>query len=104
MNILCSPRRRRFAGAERGSRVSQFALNLHCKRVRAAEHAPRDPFRVLERCHGFAEISECGAVGFVERLRVNPPHPERESITLSENASRHGDRFAKQFSGFFEAL
>ena len=35
--------------------------------MRAAEHAPRDPFRVLERRHGFAEIVERGAVGFVER-------------------------------------
>ena len=41
--------------------VSQAALNVHCERVRAAEHAPRDPCRVLERRHGFAEIVERGA-------------------------------------------
>ena len=29
-------------------------------RVRAAEHAPRDPFRVLARRHGLAEIVESG--------------------------------------------
>jgi len=28
--------------------------------VRAAEHAPRDPFHVLERRHGLAEIVERG--------------------------------------------
>ena len=32
-----------------------------CERVRAAEHAPRDPSRVLERRHGLAEIVERGA-------------------------------------------
>ena len=31
------------------------------QRVRAAKHAPRGPFRVLERRHGFAEIVERGA-------------------------------------------
>jgi len=29
--------------------------------MRAAEHAPRDPFRVLERRHCLAEIVERGA-------------------------------------------
>ena len=32
-------------------------------RVRATEHAPRGPFRVLERRHGLAEIVERGAGG-----------------------------------------
>ena len=41
-------------GAKRGSRCSQGTLNPLCERVRAAEHAPRDPFRLLERRHGFA--------------------------------------------------
>ena len=48
--ILGIPERRRghrfgerLAGAERGSRVMQCALDICCERVRAAEHAPRDP-------------------------------------------------------------
>ena len=50
-------------GAERGLRCfSQVALNPHCGRVRAAEHASRNPCRVLERRHGFAEIVERGAI------------------------------------------
>ena len=61
-------RRRRFAGAERGSRVSQSSFNLQCGRVRASEHAPRDPFRVLERRHALAEIVECGAIVREDRL------------------------------------
>ena len=66
---LGTPRRRRFAGAERGSRVLQGLLSHLCGRVRAAEHAPHDPFRVLERRHGLAEIVERGAVVLVERSR-----------------------------------
>ena len=53
---------RRFARVERGLRESQMALNMHCERVRAAEHAPRDPFCVSERFHGLAEIVERGTV------------------------------------------
>ena len=85
---------RTLAGAERGSRVLQGCPNIHCGRVRAPEHAPRGPFRVLERRHGLAELVERGGgvlrrargrrrglaeiverragVG-VERPRVNPP-------------------------------
>ena len=33
------------------------------------QHAARDPFRVLERRHGLAEIVERGAVGIAERMR-----------------------------------
>ena len=40
--ILPGIRRRRLAGAERGSRVSQFVLNSRGNRMRATEHAPRD--------------------------------------------------------------
>ena len=36
----------------------QIFLNPRCERVRAAKHAPRDPFRVLEHRHGLAEIVE----------------------------------------------
>ena len=61
--------RRRFAGAERGSRPSQGFPNPHYVWVRAAEDAPRGPFRVLERRHGLAEIVERGAVGSVATTR-----------------------------------
>ncbi len=63
MNIsifLRSPRRRRFAGAERGSRVSQGSLNFRCERVRATEHALSDPCRLLERRDALADIVERG--------------------------------------------
>ena len=92
---------RRFAGAERGSRGSQGHLNPRCERVRAAEHPPRDPRRVLERRHCLAEIVERGAVVIVERHRVNLLHPEREIIILSEDGddpARHlinGRRFSE---------
>ena len=56
----------------------------------------RDPFRVLERRDGFAEIAERGVVVLVERDRVSTPHFERVIIILSENASRHGNQFARQ--------
>ena len=65
MNLLLVMRaRRRHRGhrpadvrffAERGSRVTQIAHNRHYDRMRAAEHAPRDPFRVLERRYGLVE-------------------------------------------------
>ena len=61
-------------GAERGSRVLQGSLNSFCDRVRAAEHAPRDPFRVLERLHSFPEIIERGTGVRVEHVSVNRPH------------------------------
>jgi glycine cleavage system regulatory protein len=43
------------------TRLSQAALNIHRGRVRATEHAPSDPCRLLARVHGFAEIVECRA-------------------------------------------
>ena len=64
----------------------------------------RDQFNFLERRHGLAVIIERGAWVIAERLRVNPPHPEREISTLSEHASRHGNRSAQQRLGFLEAL
>ena len=93
-----------FAGGEHGSRVLHTALNSLRERVRAAEHAPRDRFYLLERRHGLAQIVERGVGVSAERLRVNPPHRERESILISENAPRHGDRFSQQCLGFFQAL
>ena len=93
-----------FAGVERGSRASQFFRNPRCDRVRAPEDAPRGPFCLLERRHAFADIVERGVVVMVERPRVTPPHPEREIMTFSENASRRGYRFTQQRLDFFEAL
>ena len=93
--------RRRFAGAERGSRFSHVVLNPCCERVRATKHAPREPFRVIKRRRGLAEIVERGAGVHVERHRVNCPRPEREIMTFSENASRHGHRFAQHRFGLF---
>ena len=45
-----------------------MALNLRCDRVRAAEHAPRGPFQLLERRHCLAEIVERGAGVPAERI------------------------------------
>ena len=108
MNIsifLRSPRRWRFAGAEDGSRNSQIVLNALCERVRATEHASRDPpLRVFEPRHGLAEIVERGAVVREKRLRVSRPHFERDYINISEDALRHGYLSAHQRLGFFEAL
>ena len=91
--FLLTLRRRRFAGAELGSRVLQGSLNPRCVRVRATKHAPRDAVRVLERTHGLAEIVERGAFVIVERLRVIQPQRERETMIVPEYASRHGYRF-----------
>ncbi len=73
-----------------------MALNPRCGRVRAAEYASCDPCRVLERRHGLAEIVERGACVQVERHRVIPPHPEREFMTLAENAPCYGHHFAQK--------
>jgi hypothetical protein len=86
------------------SRDLQGSLDIFCERMRAAEHAPRDPLRVLERRYGLAEIVERSAGVAVERLRVIPPHFERQSMSFSESASRHGYQFAQHRPGFFEAL
>ena len=71
-------------------------LPVSTQRVRATEHSPRDRRHILERRHGLAEIVERGAVVLVKRLRVNLLHPECVLMTLAENASRHGNRFAQQ--------
>ena len=63
-------RRWRIAGAKHGARGSQAALNVHRDRVRSAKYAPRDPFRLLQRRLGLAEVVERGAVVLVERSRV----------------------------------
>ena len=66
-------RLRIFVGAERDSRVSQVAPNVHCERVRAPKHAPSNSFNLLERRHGFAEIVERRSFVPVNRLRVKSP-------------------------------
>ena len=71
--LHCTHRRRIFAGAERGSRLLQIAINGRCERVRATEHAPRSPFHLLERRRGLAEIVERGVRVCVERPRVVCP-------------------------------
>ena len=101
---LGGPWRRRLAGGEHCSCDLQMALHFLCERMRATEHAPRDPFYVFEHRHGLAEIVERGAGVLAERPRVSPSHPERGVITISENASRHWHRSAQQKLGFFEAL
>ena len=56
---------RGFAG--RAPRVSQGNLDFVCGRVCATKHALRDPFCLLERRHGLAEIVERGIIVLVER-------------------------------------
>ena len=48
-------------------------LNLRCERVRAAEHAPRGRFDLLERRHALSEIIERGAGVREEGPRIIPP-------------------------------
>ena len=85
-----------FASGKRSSRASQSALKIRYERVRAAEHAPRGPLRLLERLHCLVDIIKRGVVVSAERQRVKPPHPEREIIILSKNVLRHGYRFVHQ--------
>ena len=82
----------------------QILRNFHSERMRATEHAPRCPLRVLKRRHGFAEIVERGAVVFAECPRVTQTQPERVFIIVSVNAPRHEQRFVRHRLGFFEAL
>ena len=91
-------------GVERCSRASQLVHNGRSERVLATEHAPRGPFRLLERLHALAKIVERRAVVLVERLRVIRPHQERQIKTISEDTSRHGHRFAQECFGFCVAL
>ena len=88
-----APFLRRHAGAERGSRVSQILLNSLCGRVHPSEHAPRDPYRVLERRHGLAKVVERGGGVFVERRRVNKSRPERSKSFESKRAALPEDKW-----------
>ena len=90
--------------AELRSSPGQIKRNPFCERVCDSEHAPRNPFHILERRHALVEIVECGARVPVEHLRIITPHFEREPMSFSENASRHAKPFAKERSGFVEAL
>ena len=60
-------------GASRARSAARDACrsSIPLQRMRRAEHAPRDPFSVLERRHGLAEIVERRSVVLEERLRVN---------------------------------
>ena len=87
-----------FAGAERVSRFLQKMLNHRRDRVRGTKNAPRDWGRFRHHRYGLAQIVECGAVGFVKRLPVLPPHLEREFITL---ASAHASTAAATASLYF---
>ena len=57
--------------ARSAARVAQILSHPFCERVRATQHAPRDPFSVLESRHGLVEIVEHASVGFAERPRVD---------------------------------
>ena len=91
-----------FAGAERCLRVLQGTLSIFYGRVRTAEHASRDPRRILEHRHGLSEIVERGAGVLIERVRVKHPQPERVIMRRPKNASRHGQRFERQCLGICE--
>ena len=81
--------------AERGSRARRVGPQLpSLMRVRAAEHAPRDPSASSSVVTASRRSSSVASVVSVERLCVHQSHLEREIITLSENASRHGHHFA----------
>ena len=51
-----------------------------------------------------ALVDERGAGVPEERLRVIHPHLERESMSFSEDPSRHRNHPTQQYFGFFEAL
>ena len=89
---------------QEASGLSQEMFNLLYERVRATEHAPRGPFRVLERRHCLAEVVERGVGVPDERYSIIHTHHERESMSFSKNASRYGYCFAHQRPGFFQAL
>ena len=84
----------RFAGGERGSRVSQEGLNMHRDGMRATHHAPRGPFRLLERLHSFPEIIERGTGVREEHISMNRPHQERKLMTFSKSSSHR--RFSSE--------
>ena len=64
-----------FAGVKACSRSPTCALNFHCERVCATEHAPSNPFRLLELRHGLAEIVE-------RRTGVSVERPPRKATSF----------------------
>ena len=62
-HVSCLAEQAKILFAEGGSRVLQGPLHVHCGRMRATQHAPRDPSCVLECLHALAEIVERGAGG-----------------------------------------
>jgi hypothetical protein len=88
-NNLGTPRRR-LAGVERGARFLQLLPKPLRERVRATEHAPRDPFRVLEGRHALAEVVERGVGVQVPpdpmRLVRGAPIPRRAKVREMQNA------------------
>ena len=90
LNVICAfllslachtGSRRRLGAVEQGSHLLQVALYPFRERMRAAEHAPRCPFQILEHLHAFAEIIARGAGVIAECYRVSPPNLERELIS-----------------------
>ena len=79
--------------ARSAARAHRRSSSIRRDRVRATEHAPRDP-SASSSVVTASRRSSSVARRLVER-RAESPHLERESI-LSENASRHGNRFARQ--------
>ena len=53
-------------------RQSQVVPNLLRHRVRASEHLSRDPFNVLERSYGLADVVERGG-GILDTEDFGPP-------------------------------
>ena len=73
MALLSSPR---LAGAERArARRRAVAQQSFVVGMRAAEHAPRGPFYLLQRRYRLAEIVERGVGVSVEGIRINRPSP-----------------------------
>ena len=74
---------------ERKSRYFEAALNIFCERVRASEHSPRGPFRILERRHGLAEIVERG-VGVHSNIDMyfHAAHAPRPAVLLRADVWR----------------
>ena len=71
--------------------------------MRAAEHAPRDRFYLLERRHGLAEIVERGTVVSVERHRVNLPHSREDWNELLQRVHAEGPAGVLGFGEDFPA-
>ena len=82
---------------------------VHCVRMRAPQHAARDPFRLLERCYGLAEIVERGGGVLVERLRVILSHPNAAGNgtgwrLIIASGSRHGAAVLRETNALDEVV